>query len=306
MNKEDIKKKEEHEDDYIEEEDSDYDPNAIINQDSEFSESDNDNETIQNNKKRNFSKNEEKDTEIEVKRANYNSIENSEGGLIKTRSQRLQEDKLGKQFNINTLTLQTNTNINELWESLKSISNQRLKIKYSSNNIISSNNNSNQLNSKNLIKIKRSYEYAGEIITEEKWVNRDSAEAKAYINGLQNPLDLETNNSNNDNNDNNDNDNDNKNPNVNERGEKLRRIKKRKPLLEGIINGSIKPKFNTLEKSRVDFAKFVDKEGINDELIHHNKDGYLSKQDFLSRVEFHKDQTIKEIRKKELNNKQNE
>lgn len=152
------------------------------------------------------------------------------------------------------------------------------------------------LSSNEKIKIKRKYEYAGEIVTEEKWVDRESFEAKQYINNLKSDEKIESSNDIKE-------EKIEKKQRVNEKGEKLRIIRKRPPLLEGIINGSIKPKFNTLEKSKVDFAKFVDKEGINDELIQHNKDGYLERQDFLSRVQFHKDTQFKDIRKKELANK---
>lgn len=174
-----------------------------------------------------------------------------------------------------------------------------MKHQFSASNI-SSKDKRNNLNSNRQIKIKRKYEYAGEIITEEKWVDAESAEAKAYISTLTNRSELETNN---DAEKTNETKNELNKDRVNDKGEKLRKVYKRQPLLEGIINGSIKPKFNTLEKSRVDFAKFVDSEGISDELTQHNKNGYLEKQDFLSRVEFHRDSSMKEIRRKELQNK---
>ncbi|KAI9262067.1 bucentaur or craniofacial development-domain-containing protein [Sporodiniella umbellata] len=45
------------------------------------------------------------------------------------------------------------------------------------------------------------------------------------------------------------------------------------------------PKMNTLEKSKLDWQKFVEKEGIKDELKYKNKDGYMEKVDFLQRVD---------------------
>ena len=56
----------------------------------------------------------------------------------------------------------------------------------------------------------------------------------------------------------------------------------------------------TLEKSKLDWATYIDKEGINEELVLHNKDGYLAKQDFLNRVETFKDDKYREMRKVQL------
>lgn len=46
------------------------------------------------------------------------------------------------------------------------------------------------------------------------------------------------------------------------------------------------PKLNTIEKSKLDWAGYVDQEGIKEELdkAEKGKDGYLGKQDFLGRV----------------------
>lgn len=45
------------------------------------------------------------------------------------------------------------------------------------------------------------------------------------------------------------------------------------------------PKMNTLEKSKLDWKGFVQKEGIEDELKYKNKDGYMEKVAFLNRVD---------------------
>ena len=51
-----------------------------------------------------------------------------------------------------------------------------------------------------------------------------------------------------------------------------------------LMTATHKPaKLNVLEKSRLDWAGFVDKEGISDELKQHNKDGYVERQEFLRR-----------------------
>lgn len=70
--------------------------------------------------------------------------------------------------------------------------------------------------------------------------------------------------------------------------------------MEQIISGALKPKLSTLEKSKLDWATYVDKEGINDELSAHNKDGYLAKQDFLNKVDSVKENEYKELRRKEM------
>ncbi|KAL1926990.1 hypothetical protein VTP01DRAFT_5320 [Rhizomucor pusillus] len=45
------------------------------------------------------------------------------------------------------------------------------------------------------------------------------------------------------------------------------------------------PKMNTLEKSRLDWQGYVEREGIRDELKYKNKDGYMEKVAFLQRVD---------------------
>ncbi|KAI9248511.1 bucentaur or craniofacial development-domain-containing protein [Phascolomyces articulosus] len=45
------------------------------------------------------------------------------------------------------------------------------------------------------------------------------------------------------------------------------------------------PKMNTLEKSRLDWQGYVDREGIRDDLKYTNKDGYMEKVAFLQRVD---------------------
>lgn len=199
------------------------------------------------------------------------------------------------------LNLRGDVDVDEAWLKLQKASSDRLRCRYSAN--VTRISHQGEPREEELaherIKIKRKYDYAGETVIEEKWVDRESAEAQEYLNGLKDEERLKVESSTSMHKK----EQDKKPTNVNERGEKLRIVRKRPPLLEGIINGSIKPKFNTLEKSKLDFAQFVDKEGINDELVQHNKDGYLAKQDFLSRVEFHRDTQMKEMRHKELNKK---
>ena len=63
-----------------------------------------------------------------------------------------------------------------------------------------------------------------------------------------------------------------------------RRPVKRTSNLEAMAKGNKPAKLNVLEKSRLDWAGFVDKEGINDDLKRYNKDGYIERQEFLKRA----------------------
>ncbi|OBZ87932.1 Craniofacial development protein 1 [Choanephora cucurbitarum] len=59
------------------------------------------------------------------------------------------------------------------------------------------------------------------------------------------------------------------------------------------------PKMNTLEKSKLDWQGYVDREGIRDELKYKNKDGYMEKVAFLQRVDDRRLSQLKEGQKKE-------
>ncbi|KAG0252446.1 Craniofacial development protein 1 [Mortierella polycephala] len=58
------------------------------------------------------------------------------------------------------------------------------------------------------------------------------------------------------------------------------------------------PKLNTLEKSKLDWKNFVGKEGIEDELKHHNKDGYMERVAFLQRTDERRDIEYQILKKK--------
>ncbi|RYP04711.1 hypothetical protein DL764_004261 [Monosporascus ibericus] len=147
-----------------------------------------------------------------------------------------------------------------------------------------------------MIKIKRTYNFAGKVHTEEKVVPRESAEAKLYLASLD--------------------------PNSEEAAvaaaaadseDAQPKRKPRKafrsrfePAVEGLPQRSDlnlgmamrlqlreqakdakAKKLNVVEKSRMDWAGFVDKEGIKDELelAGKSKESYAHRQDFLARVE---------------------
>ncbi|KAE8146883.1 bucentaur or craniofacial development-domain-containing protein [Aspergillus avenaceus] len=139
-----------------------------------------------------------------------------------------------------------------------------------------------------MVKIKRTYKFAGEWITEEKVVPKDSAEAKLH---MANEKDVET---------------------VNaadvEKGKETVRIRRpfrkvsrfdpnptgsikksweKQPITEATgVENARGPKINTVEKSRLDWAAYVDQAGIKDELKTHSKakEGYHGRMDFLDRV----------------------
>jgi len=138
---------------------------------------------------------------------------------------------------------------------------------------------SNAPNTEETITIKRTYVFAGETITEEKEVPNTSAEARLYLQSQQQEANTSASAAS---------------------GTKppLRRPKKRTSMFEPNPEGTVKgltptgasankgPKLNTIEKSKLDWAGFVDKEGIQEELdgAGKAKEGYLGRMDFLGRV----------------------
>ncbi|EAW07189.1 putative Swr1p complex component (Swc5) [Aspergillus clavatus NRRL 1] len=143
-----------------------------------------------------------------------------------------------------------------------------------------------------MVKIKRTYKFAGEMITEEKIVPKDSAEAKLFLaNGesAESVTDAD----------------------VEDAANVKDALKLRRPLrkisrfdpnptgtikkswdkqasadITGQAEGLRGPKINTVEKSRLDWAAYVDEAGIKDELKVHSKakEGFIGRMDFLDRV----------------------
>lgn len=135
-----------------------------------------------------------------------------------------------------------------------------------------------------MIKIKRTYKFAGEWITEEKVVPKHSAEAKAFLSSGENAEYT-------------DQDGADAGTALNLR-RPLRKISRYDPNPTGVIKKSWEkqlvvekeaegPKINTVEKSRLDWASYVDQAGIKDELRTHSKakEGYMGRMDFLGRME---------------------
>lgn len=139
-----------------------------------------------------------------------------------------------------------------------------------------------------MITIKRTYAFAGEKITEEKLVSKSSAEARLHLHSQQTDPDH-----------------------ISKPGMQppLRRPKKRSSMFEpsseglGQMSNASKgkgPKLNTIEKSKLDWAGYVDQEGMKDELdgAEKSKDGYLGKKDFLDRVVAKRDHEILSAKKR--------
>lgn len=280
---------------YNESEDEDFDPSKIQT------------DVSSKNKPKDISGNNDVDTEdddedvdedykaeIQAEERKYKNITSDEGGLIKTRRARQAEEEAAIANKYERLDIEkTSQHSNELWAQLKaqaySRSRQNTSIMDEQSDSVASESQQEK------ILIERTYKFAGELISEKKWVPRSSAEGQEYLSSLkfktaktppaQRKVQKDI-------------------PVVNEAGLTLKRHLKRPPILEQIISGALKPKLTTLEKSQLDWATYVDKEGLQDELHLHNKDGYLAKQDFLNRVETSKDEKYKELRKLQLQQEQ--
>ncbi|GKT44053.1 synaptobrevin 2 [Colletotrichum spaethianum] len=154
-----------------------------------------------------------------------------------------------------------------------------------------------------MIRIKRTYNFAGKVHTEEKLVARSSAEAKLYLASLGKdaPPDAAAV--------------------AGAENEEPKRVLKKafrsvfEPIIEVVNQRSdlnlgmtvrIKArekeaqakKLNTVEKSKMDWAGFVDKEGLKDELelAGRAKGSYAERQDFLARSEAKREEEARRAR----------
>lgn len=152
------------------------------------------------------------------------------------------------------------------------------------------------------IKIKRTYNFAGQVHTEEKVVARDSAEAQLYLNSLGEGADaVEA---------------------ADDPAPPKRMPRKAfrsafEPISDqtltrsdlnlamsvrlrarGLANDANAKKLNTVEKSRMDWAGYVDKAGIKDELAlaGKSKHSYTARQDFLARSEARREEDARRVR----------
>lgn len=155
-----------------------------------------------------------------------------------------------------------------------------------------------------MIMIQRTYNFAGKVHTEEKLVARDSAEAKLWLQSQESRPHPQ--------------------PNNNKISKPLRPPKKaRRSIFEPMTDplpqradlrfgAGANPnrqttvikaeKLNTVEKSKMDWAGYVDKEGIKDELemAGKAKGSYLDQSAFLARVEEKREEDARNARLKNL------
>jgi hypothetical protein len=152
-----------------------------------------------------------------------------------------------------------------------------------------------------MIRIKRTYNFAGKVHTEEKLVARDSAEAKLYLASLGEA-----------------------DPAAAAEGDQPPKRMPRKafrsifePVTDqlqqrsdlnlgmGVLRRARElatraeaKKLNTVEKSRMDWAGYVDKEGIKDELelAGKSKTSFVGRQDFLARSEARREEEARRAR----------
>ncbi len=133
-----------------------------------------------------------------------------------------------------------------------------------------------------MITIKRTYEFAGEVHIEVKTVPKSSAEARLWL-SQQSSKDSQATGAN-----------------ARPLRRPLRKISRFDPNLNNLesikrswemqynVDGTVKGhKLNTVEKSKMDWAAHVDQEGLKEELDEHAKakEGYLGRMDFLGQVE---------------------
>ena len=238
--------------------------------------------------------------------------EGGEGGLIKTRRQRALEKAERK---AHTVTGPVTINVDDLWAQMtaaplipprndaESENNPRLGQEGAGDSEVTAttgSKSSDNVDASDMIKIKRTYNFAGKVHTEEKLVARDSAEAKLYLASQDSKLaEAEAENEN----------------------DQLKRKPRKafrssfEPAIEGLsqrvdlnLGMSLRlelrdqqakaKKLNVVEKSRMDWAGFVDKEGIKDELelAGKSKESYVSRQAFLRRVEAKKEEEARRAR----------
>ncbi|KAI5950256.1 SWC5 [Candida jiufengensis] len=256
---------------------------------------------------------EDEEEEQQAPKVDYSKIE-SNISQVKTRSQKLHEKEVKKskfigKFEVGSNGLVKNTSsidIDSIFDDLKENKIRKDEEEQIDAQMLEELNSNKLSNNKSIpqpetkqseelisstgikqIKIQINYTFAGKLITESKLVDENSEEAKAYLNST-NDITSSTNQS--------------KyrsevpitrkDP-ITQKNINLRIKLKRPSLINKFLNINSKKglKLSTLEKSRLDWASFLDKRKIGDDLKKYNLgSGYLDKQDFLNRMESKKDE----------------
>ncbi|TLD05379.1 uncharacterized protein PgNI_09848 [Pyricularia grisea] len=249
-----------------------------------------------------------------VRKANQDGDEGGDGGLIKTRSQRAQEKAERKAIAVSG---PVTVDVDALWAQMNNptsaapVSSQAdstTEAEAAAGATVNARDADKTATTEattqvpRMIKIKRTYNFAGKVHTEEKLVSRDSAEAKLYLESLGEGATPEA---------------------AEENGDQPRRRPKkafrsafepisdqlasRRDLNLGIAarmeardlaKDANAKKLTTVEKSRMDWAGYVDKEGIQDELklAGKSKHSYAERQGFLARSEARREDDARKAR----------
>jgi len=218
--------------------------------------------------------------------------EGGEGGLIKTRAQRLVEQKERKKL---ATAEGANVDVDALWAQMAAPEKSKVEaveeVKEQAHGATGTSAQAGAPTTKPaqdaeaMITIKRTYDFAGQTMTEEKSVPVSSAEAKLYVaeqarNQQEAAAARATS--------------------ATAQKPGLRRPKKRVSIFGNKDAAAAQegkaPKLTTLEKSKLDWAAHVDEEGIVEELEEHKKakSGYLSRMDFLGRMDEKREGELKE------------
>lgn len=343
-------KMDEDEKDYVESEDEDFNPEVATNADENVSssEDDEDDQAPQKKPKKQTAKR-KADADDELDSGDEATIQEArrkkrrkdkdkakgsdeesggEGGLVKTRAQRAAEKEERKEYQ-RTHKGPVTVDVDALWAKLNSTGVGRRQEEVAKVVVIDhldtkAEENEPQIstdavpaaeNDDEYITIKRTYEFAGQTVSEEKRVHRDSAEAKLY-HSKGDAIAPDT-----------------PSAKIGEDGEPLRRPLKRASMFEPNPTGEVKgvpqhkqrlrtpsradvlaqqkrmeeeikanggkaQRLNTVQKSAIDWASHVDSEGLKDELAEYDKSkqGYMSKMDFLQGVQGKRDEDERRAR----------
>lgn len=224
------------------------------------------------------------DPDTPLKRKRRASDSDGEGGLIKTRAQRARESA-EKTTVGSIIQSKAGTDVDELWRQMNSKPTKEASPEEEEEEKKKDEKPITTAEGEETVTISRTYTFAGTTHTEHKTVPKSSQEAQTYLSSAAAAPTTAT-----------------PAPNPTRRPPPKKRASvfdaaaaARKP-----VAAQQPAKMNTLEKSRLDWAGFVDKEGIGEELKKHTKGdkAYLDRQAFLGRVEEKRDKTWKEGQKK--------
>lgn len=273
--------------DYNSAEDDDFDPTAVTTgADASDSDSDSDSGELRKKRKRRRS-----DSSVE----SFGNGSGGEGGLIKTRAQRAREGHEKPQLGgVLASADASTTDVDELWRQMNSKptkpspSLETVKLETVEKEEEKEGEIKVNAEGEETITISRTYTFAGITHTELKTVPRSSQEARTYLSNLSGTSAAAT-------------------PPIDPALPPRRPPPKKRASIFDAAAAARKPavaasaqKLNTLEKSRLDWAGFVDKEGISEELKKHTRGdkAYLDRQAFLGRVEENRDRAWKKEQKK--------